>query len=47
MVPMEVYILKNVRHKNIVRFLDYIEDERFCILVEELHGTQVGLNGLL
>lgn len=39
-VPMEVYILKNVRHKNIVRFLDYIEDERFCILVEELHGTQ-------
>ncbi|KAI9019107.1 kinase-like domain-containing protein [Hyaloraphidium curvatum] len=39
-VPMEVYILKNVRHRNIVRFLDYIEDERFCILVEELHGTQ-------
>ncbi len=39
-VPMEIYILKNVRHKHVVAFVDYFEDERFCYLVEELHGAQ-------
>jgi len=44
---MEIYILKNVRHKHVVAFLDYFEDERFCYLVEELHGAQwtAGSNG--
>ncbi|EGF82043.1 hypothetical protein BATDEDRAFT_86769 [Batrachochytrium dendrobatidis JAM81] len=38
-VPMEVYILKNICHQNIVRFLDYYADADFCYLVTELHGS--------
>ncbi|KAH9251458.1 hypothetical protein BASA81_010695 [Batrachochytrium salamandrivorans] len=38
-VPMEVYILKNVRHSNIINFLDYYADADFCYLITELHGS--------
>ncbi|KAL7746354.1 hypothetical protein RI367_008284 [Sorochytrium milnesiophthora] len=38
-VPTEIYILKNIHHKNIVAFLDYYEDAKFFYLVMELHGV--------
>ncbi|KAL2915862.1 hypothetical protein HK105_204563 [Polyrhizophydium stewartii] len=38
-VPLEVYILKNVKHENIVSFVDYLEDAHFCYLITELHGA--------
>ncbi|KAI8077741.1 kinase-like domain-containing protein [Halteromyces radiatus] len=41
-LPMEIYVLKNVHHPNIIQFLDNYEDEKFCYLVMELHGTQWG-----
>ncbi|KAJ3335761.1 hypothetical protein HDU93_004468 [Gonapodya sp. JEL0774] len=37
-VPLEVYLLKNMKHENIVGFLDVWEDPRHFILVQELHG---------
>ncbi|KAI8807632.1 kinase-like domain-containing protein [Cladochytrium replicatum] len=38
-VPMEVFALKNLRHNNIIQFLDYFEDARYFYLVTELHGS--------
>ncbi|KXS09577.1 kinase-like protein [Gonapodya prolifera JEL478] len=38
--PLEVYILKNLRHRSIIEFIEYLEDERFCYIVMELHGVQ-------
>ncbi|KAI7857645.1 kinase-like domain-containing protein [Circinella umbellata] len=39
-VPMEIYVLKNVRHENIVNYVDFYQDDTFLYLVMELHGTQ-------
>ncbi|KAF7730391.1 hypothetical protein EC973_002197 [Apophysomyces ossiformis] len=39
-IPMEIYVLKNVQHPNIVRYIDSYQDETFFYLVMELHGTQ-------
>ncbi|ORZ20568.1 kinase-like domain-containing protein [Absidia repens] len=41
-LPMEIYVLKNVNHPNIIRYLDDYQDDRFCYLVMELHGTEWG-----
>ncbi|KAF9193291.1 hypothetical protein BGZ50_007551 [Haplosporangium sp. Z 11] len=38
-VPMEVYVLRNVSHPNIIGFLDVFQDMRYFYLVMELHGT--------
>ncbi|KAI9258947.1 kinase-like domain-containing protein [Phascolomyces articulosus] len=43
-VPMEVYVLKHVRHDNIVNFVDFYQDDTFLYLVMELHGTQWSSN---
>ncbi|KAH8555986.1 kinase-like domain-containing protein [Umbelopsis sp. PMI_123] len=40
MTPMEIYVLKNVRHPSIIAFLDAFQDSKFFYLVMELHGTQ-------
>ncbi|KAI8374625.1 kinase-like domain-containing protein [Radiomyces spectabilis] len=40
LIPMEIYILKHVRHDNVIGFVDAYQDERFFYLVMELHGTQ-------
>lgn len=40
MIPMEIYVLKNVRHPSIIAFLDAYQDSKFFYLVMELHGTQ-------
>ncbi|KAI8969055.1 kinase-like domain-containing protein [Mycotypha africana] len=39
-IPMEVYILKNVRHPSVIGYVDFYQDNYFCYLVMELHGTQ-------
>ncbi|KAI8987070.1 kinase-like domain-containing protein [Pilobolus umbonatus] len=39
-IPMEVYILKNVNHPNIIQYIDFYQDSLFCYLVMEIHGTQ-------
>ncbi|KAI9179645.1 hypothetical protein H9P43_004973 [Blastocladiella emersonii ATCC 22665] len=38
-IPMEVYILKNMKHPNIIGFHDFFVDNRFYYLVMELHGV--------
>jgi hypothetical protein len=40
MIPMEIYVLKNVKHPSIIAFLDAYQDAKFFYLVMELHGTQ-------
>ncbi|CAO3676399.1 unnamed protein product [Umbelopsis vinacea] len=40
MIPMEIYVLKNVKHSSIIAFLDAYQDSGFFYLVMELHGTQ-------
>lgn len=37
-IPMEVFVLKIVRHPNIIRFVELFQDERFFYLVMERHG---------
>ncbi|KAJ3219910.1 hypothetical protein HDU67_008439 [Dinochytrium kinnereticum] len=39
-IPLEVHILKNLSHPGVVRFIDYIEEDKYVLLVTELHGTQ-------
>ncbi|KAI8903424.1 kinase-like domain-containing protein [Powellomyces hirtus] len=38
-VPMEVFMLKNISHTNIIKYLDFYEDMTFFYLVTELHGA--------
>jgi hypothetical protein len=38
-VPLEVYLLRRIKHQGIVAYYDCFEDIRFFILVMELHGT--------
>ncbi|KAL0145127.1 kinase-like protein [Mucor lusitanicus] len=38
-IPMEIYILKNVRHPSVIGYVDSYQDSNFCYLVMELHGT--------
>lgn len=38
-IPMEIYILRHVHHRNIIEYIDSFQDERFFYLVMELHGT--------
>lgn len=39
MVPMEVHLMKNLIHPNIIQYLDYFDDARFAYLITEMHGT--------
>jgi serine/threonine protein kinase len=39
-IPMEIYVLKNVRHPSVIGYVDSYQDNHFCYLVMELHGTQ-------
>lgn len=39
LVPQEVHILKSCSHPNIIAFVDYFSDLKFCYLVTDLHGT--------
>lgn len=39
-IPMEIYILKNVSHPSVISYIDSYQDDHFCYLVMELHGTQ-------
>ncbi|KAJ3085026.1 hypothetical protein HK102_000388, partial [Quaeritorhiza haematococci] len=38
-VPLEIYFIHQLQHENIVHFHEYFEDQRFCYLVTELHGS--------
>ncbi|KIK97110.1 hypothetical protein PAXRUDRAFT_825281 [Paxillus rubicundulus Ve08.2h10] len=38
-IPMEVMLLRIVNHENIVKCLDFFEDELFFYVVQELHGS--------
>lgn len=46
-IPMEVYILKNVRHSSVIGFVDFYQDHQFGYLVMELHGTQWSHNNTM
>ncbi|KAF9432317.1 hypothetical protein BGZ76_010970 [Entomortierella beljakovae] len=38
-IPMEIYVLRNVQHSNIIGYLNAYQDAKFFYLVMELHGT--------
>jgi serine/threonine protein kinase len=38
-LPYEVYILRRLRHPNIVTLLDYFKDDQFYYIVTEFHGS--------
>jgi hypothetical protein len=39
LIPFEVYLLKKLRHPNIISYIEHFMDEKYVILVTELHGT--------
>ncbi|KAI7863775.1 kinase-like domain-containing protein [Spinellus fusiger] len=39
-IPMEIYVLKNVRHPNMIEYIDCFQDKFFFYLVMELHGSE-------
>ncbi|KAG1455040.1 hypothetical protein G6F56_007166 [Rhizopus delemar] len=39
-IPVEIFVLKRVRHANIIQYCDSYQDQVFFYLVMELHGTQ-------
>lgn len=42
-IPMEIYLLKTVKHPNIVTVLDVFENEKYFQLVMEKHGSGMDL----
>ncbi|KAG0200859.1 hypothetical protein BGX33_010734 [Mortierella sp. NVP41] len=38
-IPMEIYVLRNVTHANIIGFMNVYQDFKYFYLVMELHGT--------
>lgn len=38
-IPMEVLVLHVIEHENIIKCLEFFEDELFFYLVQELHGS--------
>lgn len=42
--PMEVAVLKNVRHENIIEFVDYFDDAALCYCFTKMHGTEWSTN---
>ncbi|ORZ28102.1 kinase-like domain-containing protein [Lobosporangium transversale] len=38
-IPMEIYVLRNVEHANIIGYLNAFQDQKFFYLIMELHGT--------
>lgn len=45
LVPMEVFLLKNVRHANVVEFVDCFEDVNYVYLVMGIHGKSWSSSG--
>ncbi|KAI9088834.1 kinase-like domain-containing protein [Phlyctochytrium arcticum] len=39
-VPMEVFMLKNIQHDNVIDYIEFFEDATFFYLITELHGAQ-------
>ncbi|KAJ3274418.1 hypothetical protein HDV01_003022 [Terramyces sp. JEL0728] len=37
--PIEVAVIKNIKHENIIEFVDYFEDTLLCYCITEIHGT--------
>ncbi len=46
-VPYEAHLLHNMRHPNIIQFLDVYHDEKYVIMVTELHGCEWRTNNPL
>ncbi|KNE65427.1 CAMK/CAMKL/PASK protein kinase [Allomyces macrogynus ATCC 38327] len=46
-VPMEIFVLKKVRHPSIVEFYDFFQDNVFYYLVMELFGSQWKKSGAI
>lgn len=42
-IPMEIYLLKRVKHPNIVTVLDVYENEKFFQMIMEKHGSGMDL----
>ncbi|KAG1377510.1 hypothetical protein G6F61_006671 [Rhizopus arrhizus] len=40
LVPVEIHVLRRVRHENIIQFCDVYQDSVYFYLVMELHGSQ-------
>ena len=38
-LPMEIYILRRLRHPNVIEFVEFSCDRTFFYLITELHGT--------
>lgn len=38
-IPMEIYVIKNLPHPGVIKFIDMFDDHKFFYLVMELHGT--------
>ena len=43
-VPMEVFIVKRIRHQGIIQFVEYGEDDFNFYLVTEFHGSDIMFN---
>lgn len=41
-VPMEVYIMRRLKHENMINLLDYMEDENHFHIINELAGSSWG-----
>jgi serine/threonine protein kinase len=39
-VPFEIMLLAHLNHPNIIRYIDHFIEEKYVILITELHGTE-------
>ncbi|KAJ1531298.1 hypothetical protein HK096_007094 [Nowakowskiella sp. JEL0078] len=43
-IPLEVFVLKNVQHQSIIRFVDYFVKEPYIFVIQELFGNEWSCN---
>ncbi|KAJ1557359.1 hypothetical protein HK405_000136, partial [Cladochytrium tenue] len=41
-VPVEVHVLRRVRHAGVISFVDCFEDDEYVVMLTELHGVKWG-----
>lgn len=39
-LPVEIAILKSLSHPNIIRYIEHIVEDKYILLITELHGTE-------
>jgi serine/threonine protein kinase len=43
-LPVEIQILRGLNHPNIIKYIEHIIEDKYILLITELHGTEWSVN---